>query len=888
MTAWGDLIKAGHSWIHVLQIGGVPYIFTETEALRVDASAAPGLPSGYDAWAPALVIKEGMSVGVRVDRQTGFASGDALDLTLSWDGLASGGSQTSDLRLDIFQAPSKITTITADVAATTGSKAVTSTSGWTASHAHIGTERVAVSVVDATHLNFTARGQSGSAANVYSVRSPTFSRVSDRPLVWRGREVTLWRQLVSPEGRIIDDTWCDTSSTYARVLWRGYIDAPPKPSTEGMTLRALPLIRRASLPIGHDVEAAIYETLPGGGVSALEPMGDYSDALNGFPVLAAKGSIQFVWRWQQANGDVVNGQFEIGLTHPDGVFTLGAYAEAAYNGYTGTSGGLFETIDASGISDKPLYQQPRVFFALHNGTIVMQFRFQTVASLVEEGSTYVTVPSGGPYFLQPGTYYAANLSGSGGLLKDGVTIINVPVLIDHSYLPAGYWLPVVQTAGTEWQDIQLPATGFGIIEQGDGKAVIEWDAKIDSFGQWTSPDLTMVRIRELHKVVGSPKVWAGSRLKYVSGTQGTVKTSLLTMLESSGAANRGTYDTLAVGQGCGIHEDHIDEVSLAKPGITDYLMTLFATGRTSVSDLLGGHFALRQMCLVQRCTDPDSTESGAQQSGDCLITLVPAEPPLVDDSSPAISISEAVLEAVEAPEAAEVPNTVDLTLSTVLVENEDTMTIQDVPRIQAEGPRGASYSAPGLTAPEALQLAASIIAQGDGQLILSIRCAPWVEVQPGDAVRLTMAHPMIYDYETATRAPSAVGARCLGWVSSLFDGMQTLTFLLGGATPGAGYLCPTVEVLSKPTSTSITIAAGDLKWIDQGTTVLIYTPGQEQNSTPQAVQYTITTISGTTVNFATSLASWVGAGSVVTYPLVADCNTRQARFSHNAEAYRLA
>ena len=64
MTAWGALIKAGHSWIHVLQIGGVPYIFTETEALRVDASAAPGLPSGYDAWAPALVIKEGMSVGV--------------------------------------------------------------------------------------------------------------------------------------------------------------------------------------------------------------------------------------------------------------------------------------------------------------------------------------------------------------------------------------------------------------------------------------------------------------------------------------------------------------------------------------------------------------------------------------------------------------------------------------------------------------------------------------------------------------------------------------------------------------------------------------------------------------------------------------------------------
>ena len=884
MTVWGDLIKAGHSWIHVLQIGGIPYVFTETETLRVDADAAPGLPSGYDAWAPALVIKDGMQVGIRLDRSTGFAAGDALDLTLSWDGLASGGSQTSDLRLDIFQTPGKITTITADVDATTGSKALASTSGWTATHAHIGTERVAVSVVDGTHLDFTARGQSGSTANVYSVRSPTFSRVSDRPLVWRGRDVTLWRQLVSPEGRIIDSTWCDASSTYSRVLWRGYIDAPPKPSTEGMTLRALPLIRRASLPIGHDVEAAVYEVRPEADSDGLT---SFTEALYGFPVLAAPGSIQFDWRWEQANGDAVVGKFEVGLSHPDGVFTLASYIEAAYGGYTGTSGGMFETIDASGIADIPLYQQPRLFFKA-DGDAYMQLRFQTVASPVVEGSSYIHVPAGRPYFLMPGTYHAHNASGSGGMLVDHVTTFTIPIIIRHNYTPMGYWLPVVQTQGTEWQDVQLPARGFGIIEQGDGKSVIEWDAKVDSFGQLTSPDLTLVRVYAVHKTVGSPKVWAGSRIKYVSGATGTIRTTLLTMLESSGAANRGTYDTLAVGQGCGIHEDRIDDSSLSKPGITDYLMTLYTRGSTSVDNLLGGHFALRQMCFVQRCTDPDSAEAGATMPGDCLLTLVAAEPPIVDDSSTAISISEAVLEAVAAPEAAEVPNTLDLTLSTVLVSNETTMTIQDVPRIQAEGPRSGSYTAPGLTPPEALQLAASIIAQGDGQMILTIRVAPWVEVQPGDAVRLTMAHPMIYDYETATRAPAAIGARCLGWVASLYDGMQTLTLLLGAATPGSGYLCPTVEVLTRPSSTSITVAASDLLWLDAGTTVLIYNPGEEQNATPQAVQYVITTISGETVNFTSTLASWVGAGTIVTYPLVADSSTRQARFTHNADTYRLS
>lgn len=94
-------------------------------------------------------------------------------------------------------------------------------------------------------------------------------------------------------------------------------------------------------------------------------------------------------------------------------------------------------------------------------------------------------------------------------------------------------------------------------------------------------------------------------------------------------------------------------------------------------------------------------------------------------------------------------------------------------------------------------------------------------------------------------------------------------------------------MVSKPSSTSVTVAADDLQWLTAGDTVLIYEPGEEQNSTPRAVQYTIDTISGTTVNFTGSLASWVGSDSVITYPLVANCTTRQARFTHNAAAYRL-
>ena len=139
----------------------------------------------------------------------------------------------------------------------------------------------------------------------------------------------------------------------------------------------------------------------------------------------------------------------------------------------------------------------------------------------------------------------------------------------------------------------------------------------------------------------------------------------------------------------------------------------------------------------------------------------------------------------------------------------------------------------------------------------------------------------------STRAPSNVGARVLGWETSLYDGMQTYTLLVAGSAAGVGFLSPSVSVVSKPTSSSITVATDDLQWLDAGTVVYIYNPGQELNSTPQYAEVTITTISGTTVNFASSLASWVGTDSIVTYPLVANCTTRQARFVHNASTYKL-
>lgn len=880
--------------MHALQIAGVPYIFTEIEAKRVDSQAFPGVPTGYESFAPALVIKSGMKAGITIDRYAGIASGDAIDLILSWDGLASGGTQTEDLKDVLFKQPDQLVQIAESIDETTGSKLVDDTTGWTATHGYIGTERVAVTVVDGTHLNFTARGQSGSKANVYSVRSPTFSHIANRPLIWRGREVTLWRILTAPDGSVIDSTLCDTSSTLQRVLWRGYIDSPPRAVAEGLTLRALPLVRRLALPIGHSVSADVYQCMPedDSGIGALDA---FNEALRNMPIRVPPGSTLFTWFLQQDDGSQSGGEVKVSVNHPDGCYTLGQLAQGMFTTQQHMGDGVFNTIASvgTGFGVNPIgafvfYKQDNILFGA--GQPVIELHFQCVDSRLDLDSCYLIVPSHPPYFMVPGVYQWKHHEATGGggyTVNDSYSSVTIP--INLMPVPSGpYWIPLRQTEGNEWNDVALPASGFGVIEQGNHKLVIEWDEKIDTFDTLAAPGVTMIRLKAIEAIIGSPNVWAGASLKYISGKIGSVKDCMLTMLESSGAGNRGTFDTLAVGQGCGIHEDQIDEVSLGYPGISDYEVTLYAEGKTSVGDLVGGHLALRQLCFVQRLTDPDAVATGAAISGDVVLSLVTTTTPLIDSSSPTLSAADMILEAIEAPESAEVPNSISVQLDTLLGPGDQSIDVQDVPRIQAEGPRSQDFNAPGLSMLEALQLSASVIAQGDGQIILQMQVAPWVEIQPGDAVNLTIAHPMVYDYATGTRGAASVAARCLGWSTSLFDGTQRLTLLLAGAAVGVGFLCPSISVVSKPSSTSVTVAADDLQWLTNGATVSIYTPGQEVASTPQIAEHTISNISGTTISFSSALGSWVGTSSVITYPAVSSSNERQTRFTHNSTAYKLS
>ncbi len=913
--SWSDLVKGGCSWVHAVTISGLPYVFVERNPPRVDSSSTASAPSGIDGVCEALQITDGMTASVKVERFDGVGSGDAIDIVLSFDGINEAGILSA-----LFANPTKFFILAADIDQTTGNKAVHSLADWSSPNnefGYIGIERVKLGLtttVGGNKVDLQARGLAGSLASSYTHRSPTFNIIADKPTVWRGRQVTLWRNLVSPEGRIFDSAWCDTSSTYARVLWRGYVDAPPRTVGAGFSFRCLPLVRRPALPIGHSIGAATYT------VHGLEDnQAVKTEAAQGLPVHVQPGLQIGTWRFQNRKGElagqsdeVVTGNIVLKTTHPDGFFTLnqlgrtiwsatesgstGAYfsapildtVAAALTGITAGSGGA-GCVWPSGQASPELYLEVRCD--------------PTTAHMPRSNYCYVTINNGAPPPFVPGLYQAAPVWVDDDVAADpdafnvaSVARYSIPLNIPK-ILPVGMYLPVAQTSGTEWQDVQFPASGYCEIDSNGYQQVIKWDSATSSFNNVTTPGLVMLRIAAYVSATmgfgaNAEHLGPGATVEVLSGLKGDIRTVLLTLLQSSGSGNRGDFDTLPLAQGCAIHEDLINETSVAMPGLTSAQVDMFARGRTSVAELIGGHTALRRLCVVQRCTDPDATEAGASMPGDCQLAIVSTTSALLDDSSVTISAAEAVLEAIEAPESAEVPNVIGVITSGTTDQAETSITVQDLPRIMAEGPRDQQWTAPRMTEAEALQLAVSILAQGDGQVILTMRVAPWVEVQPGDPVNLTIAHPMVYDWTSSTRAPSQIGARCIGWAADLVSGMQRITLLLSGAAVGIGYLSPSVSVVNKDSATQVTIAAADAQWFTADDYCRIYNPGKEQGpkggASPEATDIQIDSVSAASARiiFKTSLPSWVAAGTIITYPLASN-TTRQNRFTHNGQSWRL-
>ena len=843
-TSWADMIKRGCDIAWVVRIEGIRVLFTERDIKRADSASDVSLPSGYTAACSALLISDRDAVGTELDRKTGVARGNAWEILLAWNALEDDG-----LLDDLFARPSVTTSLAAVPDA--GSDSVLEYNGTTIKVAsttglsngqgvYLGKEAIAIGAVDGDGVSLTSctRGLAGYAYQFDSQSFGNYRQLTDRPTLWRGRFVELHAHLVSREGRILDDTWL--GGDYHKCIWRGYLDAPPVPDQHGMRLRALPLCRLAGNDLGFEVKGEIVNS-----VSVPSDWKKPTDELAGMLIMPNGNGVELLLLHMTytASGATTTKSF----LGPTATF---AAAPAPLGGW------LLKLREAWGS-------------ALAAEGIVSHESLVTV-QLLSNGAFMVSILLASGYVVDsarivpsPSAYWVPDVTHETHVHTPNFVMFQIPIEVES---PSSGWMPIRVVSGEGLQDITIPASGLGVIEGGEAREIVRWSEKNESILATTG--ITMLRIVE-REINGTHRAEfaTGGTLSVMSGYSGTPATVIRTVLESSGTGSRGSYDTLDFGQGLGIPEAWIDLSALMSAWqISSYAIAAVNTGRSSLEDMIGGWLALAGLNMAQVVS----------ASGECQISVVGTQP-IASASAVNITAADVLLESIGVPQVVDAPN--EIKIDPTGLDKAASITVRDVPRIQSEGPRSWSMKVPSIEQGMAVDFGKALIAMGDGQTAVSMSVGAWVEVQPGDVVKLTTAHPAMFDWGTGARGPSTVYGRCVGLETHLATAKQRITLLLSGGRVETSYLAPSPYVVAKMSATVVLLPAGAVSWFAEDDYVVLYTPG---NDTAQVEQLQIDSINtaGNSLTFTSTPASWVGAGAVVTQALWANATDAQKLFMY--------
>ena len=850
MATRAELLKRGYSEVYAVDIEGIPYLFAERIPDRVDSSSAATLATNYISVVDALVFEQGDSFSIEADRKTGVARGKALDIRLSYEAMQDAGSIAAVL----FKRPGKIAELTADLAYDGTTLTVDDSSAFATDELiYVGRELMKItSVPDATSIAVT-RGLCG---NVYSFNklSPTYAQINDVPRCWRGRFVTLRAIMVAPDGKMLSSTWM--TGTHTRIIWRGYISEQPVAGKTTINLRALPLCRLPAQDIGHDIKAALFN------------WDETPESIANIPVLITPTS-GVVFHFEHSGG---------GASNTIESYLLTSASDAVR--YLGTVCGSFsdslavevDTAIGVGIGKNQVTGE---ILVIESGSAIYRLKILLDWDTYSTGQeNYIDVPGTGPYFFKSGRYYG-KFTGVG---QYGHWQCDIP--IDLSF-EVGSWLPVVQNEGDSWQDLTIPSTGFGLIESDATVEIIEWSDRIiaatSSAGSVELGAVIMLQIKHRGmNATGRADLKTATEMSFLSGKAGDFKTVALTILESSGTGERGTFDTLALAQGYGIPSGSINESSFGSIW-QNLLIQGVSDGRATLEDLAGGYLVLNRKCMVQRLTT----------AGDTELACVDVSPAMSVGTGIEISTDKAMLEGVEIPSPTPGPN--EVVIDTSGIEEGAKVIVQALPRIQAEGPNGWSIKAPSIPHDIATMLAVNVIAYSDGTSLAKIPVAPWVVdgIQPGDVVNVTIRHPGIYDWTTAALGvPSLIG-RVMGYELDLFSGVQNVVVMVGaGGSSPARFLCPsaTVQSVGGGSSDELTLATGEGEYFDDGDFIILYDVGKASDGDIATVR--IGTVSGDVLTLAASAPAFVGADTRVTYPASGSASSVQDDFMYRNTGYR--
>ena len=818
MSTWAELRAAGYRRVLGVQIEGIPADFLEADILTTGGARLTASTGRSDV-VPALRIGEGESLSHELGRFVGIAAGRALTLGFDLDVCAEYTSTAT-----LFKLPTKKARLTVTVSsAATTTFTVDSTTGWASSgSAYIGREYITYSGTTATTFTGITRAVAGLAHYHDASTVSGYRYVTDTPVYWRGRLVTVFEHLVAPDGSHPSATasaTANTVGTYCRELWRGYIDEPPRKESRVMSLRALPVERLLAQTIASarsgTTSFAAPPTVAGSG-----------EALNGLVVGALYITSEDKAYVENLASAADQGQFpRYGTT---GVDTLARWARKVHEGAASALSSIVFS-NSEVLLDPETSAPTKVRFI---------FRAEDGGGVREEVDV-----SEYAWFLANRTQYEAR-NPIALNLADYAEFDVAPNLAPVS------WLLIAIEFDATGTPLAWPANGYLMLESEatEGVEIVRYDSidtTIDAAGLYVA-----VRVVE-RELMGTPRVdpWRDAcKVQLLAGASGSIADVLRTIATSSGTGARGSFDTMGFGLGLGLPDSlfDVDRFPLSSTpcdAITDE--------ESSVEDLLGGWLALMGLCLVQR-----------QQAGGTV--KIEAVPTTVFASSyeTTLTAADVVLDAATAEQLFDAPNVVSIEDSAR--NKKSTLVMRDVPRQQAEGPRELSFVAPGITPGDAVVYATKLLRIGDGQLVVTLHVAPSVTLRPGDGCILDIGHPLIYDWQDGDTA-GAVPARVLAVEDPLDAGPVRMTFLIAGQAEAAKPLCPAARVTARGTAQELTV--DDPTGFVAGQAVAVYRRGDEGTAASYQTR-TIDTVVGSliTLTSGASLAQFPADGDTwITY-----------------------
>lgn len=536
-----DLLQRGYQLVRVLQVDGIPYLFAEREVLTV-LGVSPTPLSGYT-MSYALSLDDGAELSQDCDRKSGFAAASEVRYLLGRDVLEAEG-----LAEALFATPTMRATLTTSVTSpATTTFVVDSTSGWPASgSAYIGREYFTYTGTTGTSYTGITRGVAGLAHYHTADTASAYAEVTDKPRYWRGRLVTVWCHLVSPEGRYLGTNWC-TLGDYCWQEWRGEIVEVPQPTRSGFALRVGSLVQKLAGKVGATIK------------------GKVAFDSGGTPLIYAtpSDSIRIV---EQGGGLDVEGA----LTNTPGVMTLENWvAVAAIN------------LNAGAGSDKVYARQDAQ-------------RVEVFVDFSGGSSAADVIPTA--WFLVPETQTCTDTTF--GLARSAkLPCIWAGDAIDRT---TGIWVVVELEASADFSDAVPAGSGLLLVRSGGDVEVMRYDTTDTGWdGRFTAFRIVERRVNE---TTGVNPFAEGTEVSIISAADGPVYFVAAALWCSSGMAGaRGIADTLAFGFGMGVPYDWFDEITFSQ-WFFEYINGYVAE-EVSVEDVAGGHFALARQCLVQTTDD---------------------------------------------------------------------------------------------------------------------------------------------------------------------------------------------------------------------------------------------------------------------------------------------